>query len=63
MLYIDYDWNLDTSGILFDKDLDFTKLGWETGNYFKLVIDENGRYRLVKINELEEFLVKGSNNG
>ena len=35
------------------------KLGWKQGDYFRLVECSDGRLRLAKVDELEEFLLKG----
>ena len=34
------------------------KLGWKQGDYFRLVECSDGRLRLAKVDELEEFLLK-----
>ena len=60
MLHLDYDWDLDPSGIKLDQELNVEKLGWEPGNYFKLVYADDGRKYMMKVDKLEEFLVKGS---
>lgn len=62
MLYLDYEWDLDPSGIMFDDDLNVAKLDWNHGDYFKLVIADNGKKYLMKVNELEEFIIKGATN-
>lgn len=58
MLYFDYDWDLSPKGIKFDAELNTDKLGWQGGDYFKLV-NVNGRQMLVKIDKIEQFLVDG----
>lgn len=60
MLHLDYDWDLDPSGIKLDQELNVEKLGWEPGNYFKLVYTDDGQKYMMKVDKLEEFLVKGS---
>lgn len=62
MKYIDYDWNCDSSGIILDAEFNSDKLGWKHGDYFKLV-NIDGRQMLVKVGELENFIVKGATNG
>ena len=54
MLHMDYDWDLDTHGINFDRELNVNFLGWKDGDIFKLVT-ENGRKRLVKVDDIEAF--------
>lgn len=58
MLYVDYTWDLDSTRILLDEELDTDKLGWHGGDYFKLV-NVNGRQMLTKIDTIEKFLVDG----
>jgi hypothetical protein len=54
MQHIDYDWDLDTEGINFDEELNVDYLGWNDGDIFKL-ITENGRKRLIKVDDVEAF--------
>ncbi len=61
MLFEDYVWDLNETGIKFDDKLEIDKLGWEPGDYFKLVLVE-GQLRLVKIDDLEKFIIKGKNH-
>ncbi len=63
MLHLDYNWDLDPSGILFDDELNIDRLGWEHGDYFKLVVADNGKRYLMKVEELEKFILKGAENG
>jgi len=58
MLYVDYTWDLEPNRILLDTELDVDKLGWQAGNYFKL-INVNGRAMLVKVDPLVKFLDEG----
>lgn len=61
MLHFDYSWDLYPNGLTFDKELNITKLGWEQGDYFKLVEDkETGVMKLVKLDALEKFILKGT---
>jgi len=53
--FIDYDWEMDAMGIRLDTDLDVQKLGWEEGDYFKLIKVGN-TLQLVKVEEIEKFL-------
>jgi len=60
MRHVDYDWDLNPDSLVFDKELPIHKLGWEEGDYFKLVEDsETGVKKLIKLNELEKFIIKG----
>lgn len=61
VLFEDYIWDLNETGIKFDDKLEIDKLGWEPGDYFKLVVVE-GKLRLVKIDSLEKFIIKGKNH-
>jgi len=61
MLYIDYTWDLSTDRIILDDELNTDKLGWKGGDYFKFV-NINGRQMLVKVDDLEKFIVKGATN-
>lgn len=59
MLYVDYTWDLDSQGILFDDELNIDKLGWKAGDYFKIV-NRNGKSMLIKVDILEKFLNDGT---
>lgn len=59
MKYIDYDWDCSSTGIILDEEFNSDKLGWKGGDYFKLV-NVNGRQMLIKVDDLEKFIVKGS---
>lgn len=63
MLHLDYTWDLDPSGIMFDDELNIDKLGWNHGDYFKIVIADNGKKYLMKVDKLEEFILKGVGDG
>lgn len=54
MLYVDYTWDLNPNGIVFDEELNIDKLGWTHGDYFK-VVNKNGRAMLVKVQPVEAF--------
>jgi hypothetical protein len=62
MKYYDYDWDLEPNRILLDAELNVDKLGWKSGDYFKLV-NIDGRVMIVKVNVLEKFLLDGTQNG
>lgn len=60
MLHFDFSWDLYPNGLTFDEELNLAKLGWVDGDYFKLVEDtDTGVRKLVKLNELEKFILKG----
>ena len=54
MHYYDYEWDLYPQSIVFDRELDTEKLGWQQGDLFKLIVVE-GCTKLVKIDPLEKF--------
>ena len=54
MRYYDYEWDLYPQSIVFDRELDMNKLGWQAGDVFKLVVAE-GKTKLVKMDPLEKF--------
>ncbi len=58
MLHYDYDWDLSPNGIILDPDLNVDKLGWQGGDYFKLV-NVNGRTMLLKVDKLVKFIKDG----
>lgn len=59
MLYVDYTWDCSSKGIILDEEFNSDKLGWKGGDYFKLV-NVNGRQMLIKVDDLEKFIVKGA---
>jgi anaerobic selenocysteine-containing dehydrogenase len=61
MLYVDYSWDLEPNRIVLDQELDIDKLGWNSGDYFR-VTNVNGRAMLVKIDPLIKFLKDGEKN-
>ena len=64
MFHYDYSWDLNPDSLVFDTELPLHRLGWEEGDYFKLVEDsETGAKKLIKLNELEKFILKGNENG
>jgi hypothetical protein len=58
MLFVDYTWDLESNRILLDSELNIDRLGWKSGDYFKLV-NVNGRAMLVKKDTLVKFLDEG----
>lgn len=59
MLHVDYTWDLYPDKIILDEELNIDKLGWRGGDYFKL-INVNGKAMLVKVDDLEKFIVNGA---
>ena len=55
MLYMDYAWDLSKDRIILDEELDIDKLGWKSGDLFK-VVNINGRAQLIKVDPLEKFV-------
>ena len=63
MLYIDYNWDCSPKGIILDNEFNSDKLGWKGGDYFKF-INVNGQQMLIKVSDLEKFILEGAaNNG
>ena len=58
MRYYDYEWDLEPNRILLDAELNIDKLGWRSGDYFK-VVNINGRAQLIKVDPIEKFLMDG----
>lgn len=54
MLHLDYSWDLHPWGIRFDEELNIDKLGWLSGDCFKIT-NVNGRAMLVKMDPVEQF--------
>jgi len=51
-LYLDYNWDVYSFGIVLDKDLDIEEIGWKEGDCFMLA-KVNGVSKLVKVNPNE----------
>ena len=60
MRYFDYIWDLEPEGIILDEELNLERLGWKSGDMFKL-IKINGKASLCKIDPIEKF-VRGFSN-
>jgi hypothetical protein len=54
MKHYDYEWDLGPYGIILDQELNTDKLGWQGGDYFKLV-NINGTQLLKKVDPIEVF--------
>ena len=63
MKHIDFDWDLEQWGITFDDGLNLDKFGWKQGDYFKFVVGDDGKRYMKKVDKLEEFILKGANDG
>jgi hypothetical protein len=61
LLHVDFEWDCSSEGIVLDQEFNSDKLGWRGGDYFKLV-NIDGRQMLVRVNNLEKFLIKGLDN-
>jgi hypothetical protein len=59
MLHYDFLWDLSSKEIILDNELNIDKIGWNEGDYFKLVVDETGTRKLVRQDELERFVLQG----
>jgi len=62
MFLLDYTWDIHKDRLVFDSMLDIKKYDWRTGDYFK-VIYENGRYQLLKVDDLTLFALGVSKDG
>jgi hypothetical protein len=60
MLYVDYNWDLSPNLMIPDEELNTDQLQWKKGDYWKVVENLEGRKMLVKVNELEAFLLEGT---
>jgi hypothetical protein len=54
MKHFDYEWDLDSTRIVLDTELNTDKLGYKHGDLFKF-ININGRQMLVKLDPVEQF--------
>jgi hypothetical protein len=55
MRHYDYEWDLDPSRIIIDRELNTDKLGYRHGDVFKF-INIDGQQMLVKLDPLEQFV-------
>jgi hypothetical protein len=58
MLHFDYNWDLRPDRIILDEELNIDRLGWKSGDYFK-VVNIDGRAMLVKVDSLTAFVRDG----
>jgi hypothetical protein len=54
MRHYDYTWDLEPHGIIFDDELNISRLGWKPGDCFKIVTCE-GHTMMVKMDPIEQF--------
>ena len=59
MTHYNYEWDISSTRLLLDADLNTDNLGWKFGDYFKL-IEQNGRAVMVRVDPLEKFLDDGT---
>jgi hypothetical protein len=60
MLYFDYNWDLSPTLMIPDPELNTDQLNWKKGDYWKVIENSEGRKMLVKVDELEAFLLAGT---
>lgn len=60
MFHFDYSWDLYSDKLILDEELNTDRLGWENGDYFRLV-EVNGKKMLLKVGDIEKFLIQGAN--
>jgi hypothetical protein len=60
MLYVDYNWDLSPTLMIPDEELNTDWLQWKKGDYWKVVENSKGRKMLLKVDELEAFLLTGT---
>lgn len=61
MIYGSESWIYTKEGIVLDPEFNSDKLGWKHGDCFKFV-NVNGRQILIKMDDLESFLIEGASN-
>ena len=59
MLYLDYNWDLSPTLMIPDPELNTDQLNWKKGDYWKIIENLEGRKMLVKVDDLEAFLLTG----
>lgn len=62
MVYGKDSWIYEAEGIILDSEFNSDELGWKHGDYFKF-INVNGRQILIKVEQLEAFLINGKLKG
>jgi hypothetical protein len=61
MLYVDYHWDLTPVSIIPDKELDTDRLGWKTGDYWRMVETSSGNKMLVRVDPIVQFVLGQDN--
>jgi hypothetical protein len=62
MLYVDYHWDLSSTTIIPDPEIDTDQLQWQAGDYWQIV-EYNGRLILQKVDPIVQFVLEGNQNG
>ena len=62
MQFIGYNWELTTTYMIPDNEIDTNKLGWKPGDYWQ-VKEKDGKQILVKVDPIVQFLFDGVKNG
>jgi hypothetical protein len=62
MQFIGYNWELTTTHMIPDNEIDTNKLGWKPGDYWQ-VKEKDGKQFLVKVDPIVQFLFDGVKNG
>lgn len=59
MMYVDYTWDLSSTCILLDPELDTKKLNWNHGDFWQIV-EKDGRKMFQKVDPIVKFVLEGS---
>ena len=59
MLYLDYNWDLTSTRMIPDQELNTDTLNWQVGDCWRIQETDTGRKILVKVEPLVEFLKAG----
>ena len=62
MLHIDYHWNLTSTAIIPDRDINTDRLGWRAGDFWQMV-ESDGQLVLRKVDPIVQFVLEGNQNG
>jgi hypothetical protein len=62
MIYIDYTWDLSSTLIIPDQEIDTKQLNWQAGDYWQMV-EQNGKIFLRKVDPMVKFLIEGKDRG
>jgi hypothetical protein len=61
MLYVDYNWDLSSTSMIPDPELDTDRLGWKVGDFWQVSESANGKKILVKVDPIMQFLLGQDN--